>query len=371
MPKKTIYSVQKIDEKWNEKMLSIVRNSPIEANGLKIVFDRHPDIFFIPKFKSTKLQCAGFYIRNQLSGFAMMLHKEVLVKGAPQTVLYFSNMVVNQSARGKGFLYRVSDFFLKDLPENIQLGYAVIMRGNRAAKQLLNRFHPRYPNMPHSKVIGQWQVKNILLICDLHYKSRYTVRHAQMDDIDTIVQWLQKEYKTRLFGPIVTKKSILNNLNTLPNFGIENYYIAESEKGIAGVCCAWDMAPVKKNLVIRYSRKFKWASILINFFALIFNFPKLPAEGETFRDVTITDYAVKNRNPDILKALLLKIYNEYRERRYHMMIFGYTADDPIKVAARPFISQSVISEILIFSKSKHFIDQFEDTSFPLIDMTLL
>ena len=115
------------------------------------------------KFKSKKLRCAGFFIRNQLGGFAMMLHKEAFVNGVPQTVLYFGNMVVNQSARGKGFLYRVSDFFLKDLSENIRFGYAVIMRGNRAAKRLLNRFHPRYPNMPHSKVIGQWHVKNIIL----------------------------------------------------------------------------------------------------------------------------------------------------------------------------------------------------------------
>ena len=131
------------------------------------------------------------------------------------------------------------------------------------------------------------------------------------------------------------------------------------------------MGAVKRNLVVGYSRKLKRIRFLVNALALLINYPRLPKEGEAFRDVSITDFAVKNRDPFILKALLYKIYNEYRKRKYHIMIFGCHSDDPIKEAAMNIYSQSVISQIHVFSKSQHIVDQFDDESFPLIDMTLL
>ncbi len=369
--KKSMYRVQEIDEKWNEQMLSIVERSPIEAGGLKIVFDRRPDIFFLPRIRSKKFRCAGFFVRDRLGGFAMMLEKELFVKGTPQTVLYFGNLVVAPFARRKGFFYRLSDFFLKDLPENIRFGYAVILSGNENAKRLLNRFHPRYPNMPHSRIIGRWRVKNIILARSFCRKSKYTVRHARMEDIGAIARLLGNEYKTRLFGPVVTPESILENLKIWPDFSIDNYYVAEAHGEIVGVCCAWDMAPVKKNRVLSYGRQFAWKRALIHFSAPFFHYPKLPANGEPFREVTITDYAVRDRNPDILQALLLKIFREYRQKRYHLLIFGFPEKDPLGVAVRPFPSQSVVSEIILFSKSQEWVDRFSDPSLPLVDMLLL
>ena len=371
MKGKKIYAVREIDERWNEQMLSIVRNSPIESSGLTIVFDRQPDIFFLPKRRAKHVECAGFFIRGHLQGFAMMMQKEAHVKGIRQTVFYFGNLYVEPTARGRGFFFRISDFFLADWPENVKFGYAVIMQGNKAALGLLNRFHARYPHMPHSRVIGQSKVFNILMTFKTKKKGAYSIRHAQINDIDEVVNLLQKEYSARLFSPHVTKDAILCNLKRLPNFGIENYYIAEKNKKIVGVCCAWDMTPLKKNRVLHYGKKFKWASTLYKSFTPLFNFPSLPAEGEYFRDITITDYAVQGRNPEILEALLLKIYGEYRAKKYHMLLFGCDADDSLSRATKPFISQSVISDVLIFSKSKTFVDGFKKNSFFWIDMSLL
>jgi hypothetical protein len=371
MNKISIHGIRKIDEKWNDQMLFLVKQSPIEANGLKLVLDRHPDIFFIPRLKSKRIECAGFFLKDQLCGFAFVLYKELYVYGAPQTVLYFGNLVVGPSARGKVILYRMSDFFLKGLDDENRLGYAVIMQGNFAASILVNRFHPRFPNIPHFRVIGQWHVKNIFLPFYVRHKSRYLVRHAQPDDLDSIVKLLQFEYRFRLFGPVVDRSSLEHQLNELPDFGIENYHIAENEGEVIGVCCAWDMAPVKKNRVMGYSRPLKWMRCFVNSVAWIFQFPKLPAEGEPFQDVTIIDYAVKDRDTRILKALLLNIYNEYRKKKYHLMLFGHAAGDPISAATRPFVSQTIISDIHIFSKEKQVVDEFMNASFPWIDMTLL
>jgi GNAT superfamily N-acetyltransferase len=365
------FQIREIDEKWNEQMLSIVEQSPIEANGMKIIFDRHPDIFFILRQKSEALQCIGFFLGEKLEGFAIMLHRKVLVNGTSRMVKYFGYLVVSPSARGRGFISRISDYFFSDPLEKSRYGYSVIMSGNQAALKLLNRFHPKYPNMPHSKMIAYWQVQNIFLTFRIYHDSRYTIRHAELSDIDAIVQLLKDEYKRRLFGSVVTRETIMHFLSVLPDFEIGNYYIAESGKEIVGVCCAWDMTQVKKNRVVEYSPKLKRTRFLVNAFSFLLNFPRLPSEGEAFRDVSITEYAVKNRDPIILSALLNKIHHEYRKRKYHLMIFGCPSDDPIKKATRHFVSRSVISQIHIFSGSKDTIERFENENLPWIDMALL
>ena len=364
-----IYSVKEIDKKWNRQMLQILKQSPVETPLLKIVFDREPDIFTIPEKKSAKLKCTGLFIRNRLAGFAMMLYREVLVKGQKQMVLYFGDMVVHPFARGKGFLYRVSDAFLKGVTDKM-MGYAVIMQGNRAAKRMLNRFHPRYPNMPYSKMIGEWHAINILLTFSISRKTDVSVRHARMKDADSIVRLLANEYSARLFSPAVTNKSFINDIKTGIR-KISDYYVAELSDEIVGVCCAVDLTPFKQNRILQYRRQFKWVRLIYQFFALIFHFPEWPPEGQPLRDITVTDYAVKNRNPDILRSILIKIYNEFRQKSYHLLIFGCGAEDPLIEAARGFVSQSVVSDIIIFSKSERVIDQWHDTSCPFIDMELL
>jgi hypothetical protein len=363
--------VREIDERWNERLLEIVRNSPVESPGLEIVFDRRPDVFLVPRLRSRALKCAGFFVGDRLSGFAMMLKKDVRVGGEVRSASYFGSLHIEPAARRRGFFYQLSDFFLGDPAEEDALGYAAIMQGNAAAGRLLNRFHPRYPHMPHSRVIGQWRVMNILLALPARKRPSWPVRRARMEDVDAIAGLLRDEYALRSFSPMVSRESVLSDLENLPHFGIGDCYVAERDRKIAGVCCAWDMTPVKQNRVLRYGKGYARARRIHRLFGLLFGAPKLPAAGEAFRDVTITDYAVQGRNPEILRALLAAIHREYREKRYHLMILGCAADDPISAAARGFWSRSHDLDILIFSRSEALIDGFQDRSLPWLDMALL
>jgi len=371
MTVKPIYQIEELDERWKAAMLAIVRQAPIEANGMRIVFDHQPDPFLLRRLRSRKVLCGGFFIRGQLSGFALMLYKKVYVEGLPQTVLYFGNLVAAPAARGKGILYRMSDFFMNNLPDDIRLGHAVVMKGNRAALRLVNRAHPRFPNMPHLKIIGEWRVANILLLPRFPVKLKYPVRPARSADIDAIACLLDREYRNRLFGPVVSRESILRALDAFPNFSTENYYIAEEGGEVVGVCCAWDMGTVKQNRILRYGPRLKWLKRALALISPLGGYPPLPREGEAFRDVTILDYAAKERNPEILQALLQAIYRDYRRKRYHMMIFGYADGDPLGAAARPFFSREVVSEIVLFSKSKRTVEEFVTNAYPYIDMALL
>jgi hypothetical protein len=365
------YGIGEIDEGWNTQMLALAKESPIVSGGLELVIDRHPDIYFIARIKARKIRSAGFFLKDELVGFVFLIHRPLWVNGSLEEVVYLSNLLVHPASRGKVPLFRISDFFLSDPDMKEQVGFTLIMHGNAAVSRLLNRFHPRFPNVPKFREIGQWQVDNILLLPRFHSKSKIRVRQAHMGDLDRIVEQLHEEYSYRLFGPEVSHDTIMHYINDLPGFGIENFYLAEMNDQVVGVCCAWDMSLVKKNRIMVYGNRLTFLRTLIRLLGWILNFPGLPAPGEAFREVTITDYASRERDPGILKAMLEQVYRQYRQHRYHLMILGHAAGDPIGRAVRSFITRKIVSDIYIFSKSREKVDQFSVTAHPFIDMMLL
>ncbi len=365
------YHLREIDERWNEQILSIIDQSPVEANGLCLLFDRRPDLFFVLRQRSRSMKCIGFFRDDELLGFAVMLEREVMVDGKSCHVRYFGFLVLHPAARGKNFLYRLSDDLFSEHSGRKKYGYSLIMQGNRAALSILNRFHPAYPNMPYSKMIGLWQVRNILLIFKVFRKPSHAVRKATLADIPAIVNLLQQEYKQRLFAPEADEHSLLRDLEAMPGLTIENYYVAESQNEMVGVCCAWNMEKIKRYRVIAYGSRLRWIRYLANTASSFIGYPGLPAEGGTLRVATVTDFAVKGRDPAVLRSLLQRIHKDYRQKKFHLLILGLAHDDPMNRACKGFISLSLISQIHVFSPSEQTVQKFDPKMYPYIDMTLI
>jgi len=366
------FYLKEIGREYNDKMLAILKESPVESEGLTICFDREPDIFLIPELKSDYTQCVGFFKESELLGFAMISYQNVYVNKKPRTVMYFCNVYLKKMGRHHRFILRALKYFLKRTYQHANIGYAIVMKGNKPAESYINRNESQFSSVAFSKSISLLDVKNIILTRRKKESSRYKVRHARNEDIDVIVTFLDEEYSRRLFAPVISREKFIRNLRRRPGFGISNYYIAEENGEIAGVCAAWDTSALRQNRVLFYRKSFKLKKMLFSFLEFIFKFPPLPREGEAFRDVTITDYAIKERNPEVMEALLLKISNEYREKKYNILIFGSYYEDPLLKASKKFFSKSVISNIVLFSKNKiDFEDGKIDTSKPYIDIALL
>ncbi len=92
----------------------------------------------------------------------------------------------------------------------------------------------------------------------------------------------------------------------------------------------------------------------------------------TLREVYITDYAVKGRDPIILNALLCRIYNDYRELNYNTVIFGSYKSDGLLRAIKGFFNQSVKSYIVASSYDEPALSSAsEESCRPYIDIALL
>jgi hypothetical protein len=184
---------------------------------------------------------------------------------------------------------------------------------------------------------------------------------------------LNEEHKDRLFGMIFSEQTFENYIAGRQGITINNYYVAEDRNGrICGVCAAWDCSPFKQNRVLDYGIRYLPTRIEYKVLSLFFNLPALPKKGDFFKDITITDYAVKNRDQGVMNALLRAIYDDYRKAGYHSMIWGSSADDPLLQASKGFFSQSVISNIILCGTRQELIEDSAVSSYlPYIDIACL
>jgi hypothetical protein len=109
-----------------------------------------------------------------------------------------------------------------------------------------------------------------------------------------------------------------------------------------------------------------------NLLSYITGTPKLPAPGESFRDIVITDWAVQERSVEVMHTLLQHVYNIYYGRGYHSMIFGSCADDPILGATHGFVRTEVVSDIIQVSVGGRGLEPGTiQTTLPFIDIAFL
>jgi len=368
----SLYQIKPLDRSHNEKMLEILHSAPIITDGLTICFDRQPDIFRMAEIKYAPYHYFGFFREDMLVGFALNGYHTALVNGKPETVCHFTDYYVAPKARGMGFGYKMSKYFFKGI-QDAKYGYGVIMEGNNAALSYIGRRHPRYPNLPWSRIINQLEVKIIMLTWPINSSVKYKIRFARAEDIPEMVTLLNEEHKDRLFGMIFSEQTFENYIARRLGITISNYYLAEDRYGrICGVCAAWDCSSFKQNRVLDYGKRFLPTRIGYKGLSILFNLPSLPKKGDLFKDITITDYAVKNRDQGVMNALLRAIYADYRKAGYHSMIWGSSSDDPMLQASKGFFSQSVISKIILCGTRPELIEDGAVNNYlPYIDVACL
>jgi hypothetical protein len=366
------FRILPLDRKHNSAMLNILHESPIETGGLSICFDRQPDIFVMADLKYTPPVWGGFFEGDELAGFALLGNHEAYVNGHVTPVMHITDCYIRPQSRGRGYLRAALPFFFGNHRPDASIGYAVVMKGNRAAEAQLGNKMADKPWCLQSKKIAELSARNILFISRRSRKPAYAVRTARLDDIDAIVGLLRAEHANRLFGMVTDRDQFAASLKSRPGLSIENYYVIEQGGRLIGVCAAWDCYAFKQNRVVRYGPWLNAIRAGHKFLSFMTQAPALPAPGESFRDIVITDWAVHERSVETMHALLEHVYNTYYGRGYHTMIFGSCTEDPILEATRGFARTEVVSDIALFSLGEKWLKPGAiQTTLPFIDIAFL
>lgn len=361
-----------LDRRNNAAMLDLLRQSPIKSGGLSICFDRRPDIFTMAELKYEHAAWRGFCEGDTLAGFAMAGYHDAYVNGSAMPVMHLTDCYIRPESRGRGYLKAALSYFSEEGAARAQLGYAVVMKGNRPAEaQLGDRFAGSSCGL-RSRPVGELVAKSILLAFPRRVRHNPRIRRARLDDIPAIVGLLRAEHRGRLFGLVTDCDRFFAQLQSRPGLSIDDYIVVEGAGRLDGVCAAWDTSAFKQNRVVRYGLGLALVRAASFVTARLGGLPILPRPGEAFRDATLTDWAVRERSVDVMRSLIEHIYREYRGRRYHSLIFGSCADDPMLWATRGFGETSLVSHIALMTlDGRWLIDGALDTRMPFIDLALL
>ncbi len=342
------YKLRVLDRYWNKRLLQLTLESPVRAGTFHILFDRSPNIFNIPKLTSYKYRCLGLFKEDKLLGYAMASYQKRYINQREVDVIYLGNMHVIKKGLGRELLKLLEKRFHDIIPKgtSVEYLYAYIIDRNKPAMKLASAGYL------FSRVVGQISMVTILLLLPVKLNNKYKTRRATSADIDRIVELLQTEYSQQFLAPYIDREIFLKNLAERPHLDIFNYYVVLFQNKIVGVCSAWDMTSFKKNRVLKFDLKMKAIRLFYNFAALLFGSSKLPKTGEAFRDITIAEYAIENRSPEILEALLRYISDHYRKQGYHSIIIGASTSDPMLKATDIFLSKEVRSNVILGSIKK-------------------
>jgi hypothetical protein len=337
----------RVDKTFNKDMLSILAASPINASGLHIYFDKSPDIFEIPRMKYSAGEHFGFFMDDSLKGFGSLGYFNALVKGQIEKVFTFYNFYLLPEARGKKIPYLAMKEFFSGVTGNANYGISITMKGNRSTESYIGRRIDHW--MPPTRVIDELVVKSILFALPKKNETNYTIRNARPEDIPAIVKLLKEEHRQRDFGLIFEEDTFQLSLEKR-GLQIENYFVAIDKRGtFKGVCLAWDCSSFRRTKVLRFSSKFYPSLLAYKTLEKIFPLAPFPKKGENFNELTITDYAVMNRDPVIMHALLSEIYRRHHNRKYHFMNWASCGSDDLLKAAKGFWHKNICSHIIFTS----------------------
>lgn len=362
------FKILPINEQYNSEMLSILKASPINANGLSLYFDKSPDIFKIPGMKYSLTKHAGFFIDEKLKGFGSLGYYDALIKGRKENVFTFYNFYLLPEARGKKIPeFAAKEFFGHVRTQTANYGLSITMKGNRPAESYIDGRRDGW--MPSTRVIDDLIVKTILFSKPKKNNTAYKVRNASTEDIPAIVKLLKEEHQQRDFGLIFQEDSFIPSLQKR-KLQIENYFVATDNRGsIKGVCLAWDCSSFRRTTVVKFSPSFYSSLLAYKIAEKIFPLAPFPEMGKNFNELTITDYAAAGRNPVIMHALLSEIYYRNNNRKYHFMNWASCGSDSLLNAAKGFWYKNIVSHIIFTSMEPHFFNAKKQL--PYIDIAFI
>jgi hypothetical protein len=339
-------TVRPVGREDGAALLAINRACPIEAN-LTFFFDREPDFFAWPDAVFDEHQYLGLYSEEQLIGYGLVGVLDGWVGDGWGSFMYGGDLRILPGWRGAGLAKRIIREFIEGVPTGRRLGFMLVKDGNVAASELIEPRRWDMPRMEH-RILCKFEAGNVMLLRSVGKPRRCRVRRARTADLERMADLVQRVLKGRLFAPRYDAERLARDATRVPGLWLDHYFLAERDGRLVGMLAAWDEGPLRRTTLLDYDltgqalrTAYRAASLVLRSAA------PLPDPGESFRSLTATRVVVADRDPGVLEDLLRAVVNEHIGAGYHMLHVGFTGEDPLRAALKPFFVQRFRSQIYL------------------------
>lgn len=282
---------------------------------------------------------------RRLAGVGTIIVREGWLDGRVQKVGYLGDLrIAAQARRSK----TVARFYGPLLQATIartgcDCYLTAVLASNTAALQALTRRRPARAGQPHYQLLRRFDAVSVQFAGRRRaHHSPFSVSTARPEDVAPLARFLDADHRGRAFGFCFGAGELERRLATWPGFRLDATYIARDRGGqIVGCTTAWDPAPVKQYRVLAYRGKLAWVKRAWNGLCRLTGWPPLPDPGQDFRSLYLCNLSVSGDDPAILRALLERLYADFRPAGYHFFTLYADEGDPLRPALRGFTTRTL------------------------------
>ena len=321
---------------------------------LHLSVERDPDFFKLYEIQRAEHRTIVLEDEGRLLGMGAILGRDAWIDGELGRVGYLGDLRVRRHVARRWLTTHFPRYFDEACRQfDCEVMLTAVIDSNRAARWALVSRHRRHPRMPVYRPVLHYDILNLhftRLTARRRHKS-YRVDQARPADLQAIAALLAADHRNRPFGYVIDTQWLADRIEHWPGLGIDSFYVArDGGDNIVGVAAAWDAFEVKRFRVLAYNGQMKWARLGFNLMAGLSRAPPLPPAGGLLRYFYLTHVSVLEENPEVMSALVDRIYNDYRGRGYHFMTVYSQRDDPLAPAYAPYAATRLPTTLYAVSR---------------------
>ena len=313
---------------------------PMEGD-IGLAVDRAPDFFALNRLEGDTWR-VGVVDGPEGApiGCIAVAQRHVYLNGEATPGVYVSDLKVHPDHRGGGVADALS-VWARDLcvaavgPHG--LVFLTILAGNEGMERRMKG--PR--GLPEVDRVATYRTHTIPLLGRRRAPdSGVDVRRAGPEDLADMAALWARLAPGRQLATVHDGASFGAWIDAAPDLALSDYLLARRPDGeLAGFVGVWDQSAIKRLRVTGYSRKLAAVRRVFNTFGPLVGGTTLPAPGGALRNLTAVQVCVAPEDPGVLRALVLRAYNDNRRRGFSFLNVGLDGADPLSVALKGLWAQ--------------------------------
>ena len=322
----------------NEQLLSLFGDIPMRGSVV-LTTERAPRFAALYELQEVQQECWVYELDGRLMGLGTILSREGYIHGQPAQVAYLGDLRARKEVRGA-----LTRFYGKVFGEFVaRTGcahfYTGILASNAQALRALADRGDHRRDQPRYDLLRRFDAAQLDLIRRPRRPSggALRVRVAHAHEAPALAAFLDEDHRRRPFGYRYDQGELERRLASWPGFSLQQTYLCEDGAGrLRGVCTAWDADAVKRYRVLAYRGSMRWVRAAMNLGSRVMGYTPLPPAGQTLRYVYLANLSVPDRDPEVLSALISRVYADLYGRGYSFIMLYMEQGDPMRAALTPY-----------------------------------
>jgi hypothetical protein len=303
---------------------------------------RAPDFFALYDVQRAERECWVYDTGTHLAGAATLLVRDGWLDGMPSKVGYLGDLRVTPAGSRDRVLALHYGDRLADAGRKYGCPHflTAVLASNAAAFNALVRRRRERADQPAYHLARAFSMVSLPFARrDRTRPGGFDVRRASPDDVPEIVALLDRDHRQRPFGYRFDQGEFQHRLASWPGFSLNRTYVARDAGRLVGITTAWDAAPVKRYRVVSYRGRTLWMKRAFNAAAFVLRWTPLPPPGHDVRSLYLCNTAVEEDDPDVFRALVSRVYADFRGTSYHFLSTCEYENDPLAPALEGFTTR--------------------------------